>query len=185
MTTPPPLPPAATRPAAAASALMLALLLAACATPGQPATEPSVASAATGAATRWPASVSGACYLLDQSVIVEHLELTLAVAAARDRGGTHSCVRRAEASGEPELVLTVTPTTVDVPTFVHDLTPSGATAVSQLGKAAYHGPGLQVGWLSGDNRLLTLSLVPPAGENPDRYTGGLLELARAIDRARH
>jgi hypothetical protein len=91
----------------------------------------------------------------------------------------------AAAARRAQLVLTVTPTTVDVPTFVQDVTPSGATAISRLGKAGYQGPGLHIGWLSGDDRLLTLTLRLPEQADPDRYADGLLELARSIDRARN
>jgi hypothetical protein len=183
MTVPPPPP---SRTPLVAVLLMLALqtvvLLAGCepgrsatAQPSQPTTQP----------TEQRIAASGACYLLDRALISEHLALELDVVAARSRGATHSCVQRVGAQAEPELVLTVTPTTVDLPTFVQDVTPPGATAVSRLGKAGYQGPGPQVGWLSGDDRLLVLTLTPPPGEDPDRYAGGLLELARAVDRARH
>jgi hypothetical protein len=132
-----------------------------------------------------PPVTGGACLLLGDEVIGQHLQLDLPVAATRTLDHTHACVRRPEAGPVPELVLTITPATVDVPTFVEHVKPPGATAVSELGKAGYHGPGLEVGWLSGDDRLLSLTLTPPAGADPDRFAAGLLDLARAVDRARN
>lgn len=157
--------------------LVAVVLAAGCATPSGPVPVPP---------PRPPAApVRGACHLLDPVMVEAHLGLVLEVAAARDRDGTHTCVRRPEVDRRPELVLTVTPTTIDLPTFVEVVAPARATAVSALGKAGYQGPGLEVGWLSGDDRLLVLSLALPEDTDSDHYADGLLGLARAIDRARN
>jgi hypothetical protein len=159
--------------------LVGAMLAAGCAAPADPRQVP--------VPPPGPAAVPvrGACHLLDPALVEAHLGLVLEVAAARDRDGTHTCVRRPEVDRLPELVLTVTPTTMDLPAFVEVITPAGATAVSALGKAGYQGPGLEVGWLSGDDRLLVLSLALPGDADLDRYAGGLLDLARTVDRARN
>lgn len=161
--------------------------LAGCAPAAQPAAEPAATprpAAVAGTEPPRPAAAGGACHLLDYDVIAAHLGVRFDVAAARSSGDSHTCVLRRERERMPELVLAVTPARVDVPTFVEDFTPAGSTAVSELGKAGYLGPGLEVGWLSGDDRLLLLSLAMPDGSGPDEPGDGLLALARAIDRWR-
>lgn len=139
------------------------------------------------------ASSGGACRLLDFAVIEEHTEIRFDVAAASERGDTRTCVVRATDASWPELTLTVTDTSIDVPTFTADVLPGGATKVSKLGQAAYrrtgaktakHGPTAEVGWLAAEDRLAMLRWTcPPDG---DRATAGavaarLVDLARKLD----
>ncbi|MFI9642275.1 hypothetical protein ACIG87_19795 [Micromonospora sp. NPDC051925] len=139
------------------------------------------------------ASSGGACTLLDFAVIEEHTEIRFDVAAASDRGDTRTCVVRATDANWPELTLTVTDTSIDVPTFTADVLPDGATKVTKLGQAAYrrtgaktagHGPTAEVGWLATEDRLATLRWTCPPDD--DRATAGevagrLVDLARKLD----
>ncbi|MEU5940078.1 hypothetical protein ABZ807_12965 [Micromonospora sp. NPDC047548] len=139
------------------------------------------------------ASSGGACRLLDFAVIEEHAGVRFAVAAASDKGDTHTCVVRAAGATLPELTLTVTDTSIDVPTFTADVQPKGATKVSKLGQVAYrralaktakHGPVAEVGWLAAEDRLATLhwTCEPGAAKGEaEELAGKLVTLARKID----
>jgi len=142
------------------------------------------------------ASSGGACRLLDFAVIAKHTGVRFDVAAAVERGDTHTCVVRAERSLLPELTLTVTETSIDTSGFTQDVQPRGATRVSKLGKIAYRqklpkkgkaGPGAEVGWLATEGRLATLRWTCPAGTDPaeaDKMPGKLVNLAKAVDTRR-
>ncbi|MEH0936729.1 hypothetical protein [Micromonospora psammae] len=141
------------------------------------------------------ASSGGACRLLDFAVIEEHTGVRFDVAAASDRGDTHTCVVRAEDAALPELTLTVTDTSIDVPTFTADVQPDGAAKVSKLGQVAYRrtvaktgkrGPVAEVGWLVSGKRLATLRWTCPKAEpkaTAEELTGKLVDLAKQIDPA--
>ncbi|MDO3682360.1 hypothetical protein [Micromonospora sp. C28ISP2-4] len=152
---------------------------------GPPAPPPPVPVAA--------ASSGGACRLLDFAVIAEHTGGTFDVAAATERGDTHTCVVRAAGAVLPELTLSVTETSIDAATFALDVQPSGAAKISKLGKAAYRrtlpktaksGPAAEVGWLATEGRLATLRWTAPAGTakaEADKTAGKLVTLAKVID----
>ena len=139
------------------------------------------------------ASSGGACRLLDFAVIAEHTGGTFDVAAATERGDTHTCVVRAAGAVLPELTLSVTETSIDAATFALDVQPSGAAKISKLGKAAYRrtlpktaksGPAAEVGWLATEGRLATLRWTAPAGTakaEADKTAGKLVTLAKVID----
>ncbi|MFC8618765.1 hypothetical protein ACFT9M_20450 [Micromonospora purpureochromogenes] len=139
------------------------------------------------------ASSGGACRLLDFAVIEEHAGVRFDVAAASDKGDTHTCVVRAEGATLPELTLTVTDTSIDVPTFNADVLPDGATKVSKLGQVAYrrtvaktakHGPVAEVGWLATEDRLATLHWTCERGApkaEAEELTGKLVSLAKKIN----
>ncbi|MFC0028214.1 hypothetical protein ACFFMM_01600 [Micromonospora chaiyaphumensis] len=139
------------------------------------------------------ASSGGACRLLDFAVIAKHTGGRFDVAAAMDRGDTHTCVVRAERAVLPELTLTVTDTSIDTSSFTLDVLPRGAKKVTKLGKAAYrhtlpktakNGPAAEVGWLAGDGRLATLRWTSPRGTataDADKVAGKLVSLAKVID----
>lgn len=141
-----------------------------------------------------PASAAGgACQLLDFSLIEETTGSAFDVSASSTSRDSHSCVIRSETAEHPELALSVTETTADVAIFKEELVPGGSKTVTGLGKVAYratlapakgHGAGVEVGWLTGDGRLINLRYVFPAGE--DRATAGafagkLVALAKKID----
>ncbi|HEU4423483.1 MAG TPA: hypothetical protein VFR67_13210 [Pilimelia sp.] len=153
--------------------------------PAVVAPEPAVASAA-----------GGACELLDFVVIAQTLGARFDVAAATRQDETHTCVVQNSGASRPDLVLTVTPTSADAAVFDDTVTPDGGREVSGLGKAAYrvmiepgrgHGPGVEIGWLSADNRLITLRYTLPAKAPESRAsaaTAKLVTLAKRIDVAR-
>jgi hypothetical protein len=134
-------------------------------------------------ATQWPASVAGgACQLLDYDGIEKALGVRFDVAAASRQGDTYTCVVQHSEASRPDLMLSVTRTTADPAIFRGTMVPKGAKSLTGLGKAAYGakvaGPGVEVGWLSGDSRLITL-----------RYTGkpiaveALVALAKKVDKS--
>ncbi|MFU8850709.1 hypothetical protein ACNAW0_06955 [Micromonospora sp. SL1-18] len=166
------------------------LLTAGCAAEATPVALPSVAPRPVEVAA---ASSGGACRLLDFEVIAEHTGARFDVAAAVERGNTHTCVLRAETALLPELTLTVTETSIDKSGFTQDVLPRGATKVSKLGEIAYRqklpkkgkvGPGAEVGWLATEGRLATLRWTCPLGTDPaeaEKMTGKLVNLAKAVD----
>ncbi|TDB70920.1 hypothetical protein [Micromonospora sp. KC723] len=135
------------------------------------------------------ASSGGACRLLDFAVVEEHTGTRFDVAAASDRADTRTCVVRAGGAALPELTLTVTDTSIDVPTFNADVLPKGAVKVPKLGQVAYrrtvaNGPVAEVGWLAVEGRLATLHWTcekDTARAEAEELTGRLVELARTID----
>ncbi|MEW2440367.1 hypothetical protein [Micromonospora marina] len=152
---------------------------------GPPAPPPPVPVAA--------ASSGGACRLLDFAVIAEHTGGTFDVAAATERGDTHTCLVRSAGAVLPELTLSVTETSIDAATFTLDVRPGGAAKISKLGKAAYRrtlpktaksGPAAEVGWLDTEGQLATLRWTAPPGTakaEADRTAGKLVTLAKVID----
>lgn len=146
-------------------------------------------------ATAWPASVAGgACELLDYATIEAAIEVRFDVAAASEQGKTNTCVVRHSGAGQPELMLAVSPTTVGTDIFRSTVAPSKAQKVSGLGKAAYQariaagkadGPGVEVGWLSGDNQLVSLRFTFPLDTDPaeaDALATPLVDLAKQLDK---
>ncbi|WBC14688.1 hypothetical protein O7600_26930 [Micromonospora sp. WMMA1998] len=139
------------------------------------------------------ASSGGACRLLDFAVIAEHIGATFDVAAATERGDTHTCVLRAQAAVLPELTLSVTETSIDTSTFTLDVQPRGAAKVTKLGKIAYRrtlpksakaGPVAEVGWLADEGRLASLRWATPKGTataEVEKTTGKLVALAKVLD----
>ena len=148
-------------------------------------------------ATEWPASVSGgACQLLDYAAIEAALKVRFDVAAASQQGKTKTCVLRHQQASHPELTLAVSATTADASVFKSTVMPSKAESVSGLGKAAYQariaagkadGPGVEVGWLSGNKRLLSLRLIfPPEADaaEADAVATPLVQFAKTIEKAK-
>lgn len=138
-------------------------------------------------ATQWPASVAGgACQLLDYDGIADALGVRFDVAAASRQGSTNTCVVQRGEADRPDLVLAVTKTTADAAIFRSTMVPKGAQAVTGLGKAAYRarvgGPGVEVGWLSGDGRLITLRFTAAPGKQPVAVDA-LVALAKKVDKS--
>ncbi|WBB72144.1 hypothetical protein O7602_20795 [Micromonospora sp. WMMD1128] len=139
------------------------------------------------------ASSGGACRLLDFAVIAEHTGGAFDVAAATERGDTHTCVVRARDAALPELTLAVTDTSIDAATFTADVQPRGAVKVAKLGRIAYRrtapktktaGPVAEVGWLAAGDRLASLRWTSPEGTataEVEKATGKLVALAQVID----
>lgn len=144
--------------------------------------------------TRWPAAAAGgACQLLDYSVIEEILGTAFDVAAGGQQDATYTCVLQRTGTTVPDLSLAVTPTTATPTVFKNMLTPKGAAAVTGLGKVGYRmsvvgkaprGPGIEIGWLSGNNRIIVLRYtLPPdaAAGAADAFAPKLIELAKKVD----
>jgi hypothetical protein len=142
---------------------------------------------------RIAAVAGGACQLLDFDTVEASVGVQFEVSAAAQQEATYTCVLQRTTSSLPDLLLIVTPTSVDTPIFRNDLMPQGATLVTGLGKVAYHniggagagrGPIVEVAWLSGNNRLMTLRFTTVSGTSPADATTmatKLVDLAKKID----
>lgn len=168
-----------------AGALAVLLLLAGCDDAGaQPAATRSGPPAA---------AAGGACQLLDFPVVNAKLGLDLAVAAAATQENTFTCVLQPRTAGSPDLVLSVTATTVGPDIYASAVQPKDATPVEGLGAAAYQrplpaadgtGPGAEVGWLAGNKRIIQLSVHLAAGatdEQAAQVQPKLVDLAKLLD----
>lgn len=140
-----------------------------------------------------PASLAGgACRLVDFEKVTAALGARYTIAASAKTDKTNTCVVRTEESPIPEVVLSVTPTKADPAVFKDVVKPKGATAVAGLGKMAYQqivpekgttGPVVEVGWLTGDARLLFLRLTLPVGQDAAGAAPKLVSLAKEIDKS--
>lgn len=150
----------------------------------------------TPAPTRFPAALAGgACQLLDYTVIKTAIAIDFDVAAASESAGTASCVLESVGASLPDLTLSVTPSKISADVFASTVMPKGATAAGGLGKRAYWvpvvaagtaGPGIEVGWLSGNQRLMLLRLRSAAGTQAAEVAPlapRLVALAKTIDKA--
>jgi hypothetical protein len=158
-----------------------------------PGGSPTTIAAPTGSPAR-PAG--GACYLLDFADIEQTLGVRFDIAAASRSKDTYTCVVRPALTDQPDLSLSVTATTADVSVFKDTVTPDGASGVTGLGKVGYRttlaagagkGPAVEVGWLSGDGRLLTLRFTLAAGQATgatQAVVPKVVALARKIDLSR-
>jgi hypothetical protein len=143
-----------------------------------------------------PASAAGgACHLLSFADIAATLGVRFDVSAAGKQQKTSACAVQRAGASRPDLVLTATPTEADGAIFAAEVRPKGAAKVKDLGVTAYQralppaggaGPAAEVGWLTGNGRLLTLRFTLPAGA--DERAGAaalpkLVALARIIDQS--
>lgn len=166
------------------------LLVSGCAAEAEPVAVPPPAPIALDVAA---ASSGGACRLLDFAVIEKVVKARFDVAAASERNDTHTCVVRAERAALPELMLSVSETSIDKASFTADVVPAKATKVTGLGQLAYrrtaaatggYGPVAEVGWLAGDGRLATLTWTGARGTEraaADKVAGDLVALAKKVD----
>jgi len=158
---------------------------------GAPRTVPPPSSA-----TRPPAEYAGgACQLMDFDVVSAVLGVRFEVAGAGNVDDTYTCVLQRVDVRLPDLSLAVTPTVADTGIFHDKVIPKGATVLSDLGKLGYSrpvpasgdaGPGVEVGWLSGNQRLMVLRYRGPAGTAPGDVTAlgpKLVDLAKKVDQA--
>jgi hypothetical protein len=142
------------------------------------------------------AAAGGACQLLDFTEVEQVLEVRFEISATGRQDATHTCVLQPSASSLPDLTLAVTPTVADPAVFRSTVMPRGATVMTGLGKVAYRapvaaaarrGPGVEIVWLSSNNRLMLVVFTTPAGTAPAdaaKVGGKLLQLAQKIDKAR-
>ncbi|WP_344618733.1 hypothetical protein [Dactylosporangium salmoneum] len=151
------------------------------------------ASPAAKASTAPAAAAGGACQLLDFGMVNAKLGLNLGVAAGAQADNTFSCVLQASGASYPDLVLSVSTTTIGADVFASMIAPKDAAAVEGLGVAGYQmqtpaagkaGPGVEVGWLAGNKRIIELSLRLAPGTPDDKAAEALpkvVELAKLID----
>jgi hypothetical protein len=148
------------------------------------------------AASREPAaSAGGACQLLDYDVVAAAIGTNFAIAAAGTSGATFTCVLQPSQGSLPDLSLAVTATEADPYVFRSSVVPRGATVIEDLGKVGYRlpvaaaagtGPGLEIGWLSANQRLMVVRYRTPAGSagtGLDALVPKLVDLAKKIDMA--
>lgn len=140
-----------------------------------------------------PAALEGgACQLIEFEKVSQALGQSYTIAAAAKKDKTNTCVVRTELAPLPEVVLSVTPTKADPAVFKDVVKPKGSTAVAGVGKMAYQivspakapaGPVVEIGWLTGDARLLFLRLALPAGADAAAAAPQLVALAKEIDKS--
>lgn len=148
--------------------------------------------------TRWPAATAGgACQLLDYGTVQEKTGTSFDVAAGGQQDATYTCVLQNTGRTVPDLSLAVTPTTADPTIFRNTVMPKGAAVLTGLGKVGYRanvpaviksgrGPGVEIGWLSANNRILVLRYTMPgdaAAPAVEDTALKLFELAKAVDQA--
>lgn len=139
-------------------------------------------------------AAGGSCQLLDYDEINTDVGIGFDVAAASQIDQTFTCVLEREGAPLPDLTFTITLVTdLDIPTFRSRVIPSGSTVIGDLGKIGYSrslspangaGPGVEVGWLAGNQRLINFRLRLAAGTaagDATALTPKLLTLARRID----
>jgi hypothetical protein len=144
--------------------------------------------------TRVPAALAGgACQLLDFDVIEAQLGVSFGLAAAATSDATYTCVVQPAAADLPDLSLAVTPTKADATVFKNSVQPKGGAAVGSLGKIAYSvsvpagggaGQGIEVTWLSANQRLISLRYRSPNGTAAGDVSAllpKLVGLAKVID----
>jgi hypothetical protein len=140
-----------------------------------------------------PASLAGgACRLIEFDKLEKILGQHYTIAASAKKDTTNTCVVRTEAAPVPEVVLSVTPSKADTAVFNDIVKPKGSTAVAGVGKVAYqlvtpgkagNGPLLEIGWLTGDARLLFLRWTLAAGSDPAAAGPKLVALAKELDKS--
>jgi hypothetical protein len=143
---------------------------------------------------QWPAAAAGgACQLVDYPTIAQEIGTQFDTAAAGQRDDTYTCALTKAGSDFPDLTLAVTATDADQVIFTATVTPSGSKPVKGLGKIAYQvtlpasgkaGPTLEIGWLSGNQRLMVLDYTFPAKAGTadvSAFAPKFLELAKKID----
>lgn len=145
------------------------------------------------ASTAPAAAAGGACQLLDFPVVNAKLGLDLAVAAAATQDNTFTCVLQPSGGATPDLILSVTATTIGPDIYASAVQPKGTAPVEGLGAAAYQlttpatdtaGPGAEVGWLAGNKRIIQLSVHLTHGAADTAGTDllpKLVSLAKLID----
>jgi hypothetical protein len=156
---------------------------------------PQTTAASVPSPVRLPAETAGgACYLLDYDVIEQIVGTSFDVAAASEANDTFTCVlQQAKDASYPDLTLAVSATDADATTFKSTVQPKGAAPVTELGKIGYTvtlpptadaGPTIEVGWLSGNSRILIVRYRFPATATPDdvgALTPKVVALAKKID----
>jgi len=179
-----------------AFAVAVLVTLAGCAGPAAGSPRAPTSAKPAPSPTREPAeSAGGACLLLSFEQVDAVLGVDLGAAGASNSGDTYTCVLRKVETPLPDLSLAVSPTVADPAVFTASVAPKGSTSVPDLGKVAYSrsvpaangaGPGAEVGWLSGNQRLMVLRYRTPPGTPAGDATAlipKLVDLAKKVDQA--
>jgi hypothetical protein len=187
---------------AALVAAMIALTApAACTNAGHGSTPTSTPSAAGPPASVTPSTApstpaalaGGACLLLDFNTVAKQLGTVFTVSASADTSGTFSCVLQESSGTYPRLTLSITATDLSPADFTAEVKPKGSTSVAELGKIAYEarasatksaGPVIEVGWLSGNDRLIVFRYEFPTGTSAAVSTAlapKMVSLAKIVD----
>jgi len=145
---------------------------------------------------RQPAEYAGgACQLMNFDLVNGALGSDFEAAGAGNAVDTYTCVLQRVDAQLPDLSLAVTPTMADTSIFHDKVVPKGATVISDLGKLGYTrtlpasggaGPGAEVGWLSGNQRLMVLKYRSKSGTASGDVSGllpKLVDLAKKVDQA--
>ncbi len=140
-----------------------------------------------------PAALAGgACLLIKFETLERVLGQHYTIAASAKKDTTNTCVVRTEEAAVPEVALSVTPSKADVAVFTDVVKPKGSTAVAGVGRAAYqqisaakapNGPLLEIGWLTGDARLLFLRWTLAPGADASTAAPHLVDLAKELDKS--
>jgi hypothetical protein len=135
----------------------------------------------------------GACQLLDYDTIKSLVGIQFGIAAAAQQGNTFTCVTQAPGASYPDLVLAVTATAGDATVYNATVKPKNGAPVDGLGKVGFSltfaaangaGPGVEVGWLAGNSRIIDLRLRLLPNATPDQVNAAvpkLVQLAKKID----
>ena len=145
---------------------------------------------------RLPAEYAGgACQLMNFDLVKASLGVDFDVAGAGNVDDSYTCVLQKVNATLPDLALSVTPTQADTGLFHDKVIPKGATVLSDLGKLGYSrtappaggaGPAAEVGWLSGNSRLMVLRYRSSAGTSAGDVSAllpKLVDLAKKVDQA--
>jgi hypothetical protein len=123
------------------------------------------------------------------------LAVDFGVAGASNTAETYTCVLRKVETALPDLSLSVSPTLADATVFKVSVAPKGSAVIGDLGKVGYSrtvpaatgtGPGAEVGWLSSNQRLMTLRFRTAPGTpvgDAAALVPKLVDLARKVDQA--
>jgi len=138
-------------------------------------------------------AAGGACQLLDYDTMKQILGLTFEIAAAAQSGDTFTCVTQVRRRSFPDLTLSVTASAADETVFNATVKPAGSSPLAGVGKVAYTlpfpaldhaGPGIEIGWLAGNARLIELRLRLDPKATPDQQAAAipkLVALAKQVD----
>jgi hypothetical protein len=184
---------------AAVVALVLApvaLAATGCAAPASGSTNPRTSAHPVPSPTREPAELAGgACQLLNFDQVAAAVAVDFGAAGASSVGETYTCVLRKVEAPLPDLSLSISPTVADPAVFKASVAPKGSASVGDLGKIGYSrtvpaagdaGPGVEVGWLSGNQRLMVLRFRTAPGTPAGDATAAvpkLVDLAKKVDKA--
>jgi hypothetical protein len=141
-----------------------------------------------------PAALAGgACLLLNFDTVAKQIGTAFTIAAAADTSGTYSCVLQESSGTYPSLTLSITATELSPADFTAEVKPKGSTSVADLGKIAYEeqiaaaksaGPVVEVGWLSGNDRLIVFRYAFPSGTSAaaaKAFAPKMISLAKIVD----